>query len=300
MRKPFIFFTFLLLIPHMSFAAAGDILFRCTFEESGSTPADVVRNCGGNPGTMNNSSTLVTDGYNGRRALRYYYPNTGGEVIDLFSTPRLNKQEITVDYWEKFDVDPASSGIWNVKSIRPYVGSGSNDYMAAIMSLHNGAQFYQSSWGGTGTLTTTSEVASVSTSSGYCLGSGTSYTCPSGRMELRWKPSWGTTWHNIRIYIKVPSNNTSADGQTTVWIDGKQIYSLTNLARSSLWSSTWVPYTTHINFHPSDDFFQGISGTRFSFHHFYDDITVYEGYIPPTNNGIATTPTLSAPTYSLN
>lgn len=300
MKKTFGFLSLFLIIPLTGSAATGDVLFNCTFDGAGSTPAQVVANCGGSGGTMNNSSTIVTGGHDGKKALSYYYPNTGREIVDLFTSPALNKQEITVDYWEKFDVDPSQSGIWNVKSIRPYVGSGGNDYMAAIMSLHNGAQFYQSTWGGTGLLTTTADVASVNLGSEFCKGSGTSYTCPLGRMELKWKPSWGTDWHNVRVYIKVPSSASSSDGLTTVWIDGKLIYKLTNLSPSSLWSSNWRPYTTYITFHPSDDFFQGVSGTKFPFHHFYDDITIYEGYVPPTSNGTALAPTLATPSYTLN
>ncbi|MDD2321348.1 MAG: hypothetical protein PHO83_14990 [Geobacteraceae bacterium] len=279
----------ILFIPCISHAATGDVLFNCTFDGAGSSPSQVVANCGGNGGSMDNSATIVTGGHDGRKAVSYYYPNGGSEVINAFKTPALNKQELTVEYWEKFDVDPKSSGLMNVKSIRSYVGPNSGDYMAAIMSAHNNGAWYQSTWAtGSGTLTTTSSVTGVVNSSSYCTGSGTSYTCNSGRLELSWTPGWGTSWHKVRVYMKVPSNSSTADGITKVWIDDKLIYTLSNIKSNS----TWYPYTTYILFHPSDDFFQGIAGTKFAFHHLYDDITVYEGYVPPSTSG---TTNLAAP-----
>jgi hypothetical protein len=274
----------ILFIPSMSHAATGDVLFNCTFDGAGSTPSQVVANCGGSSdGSMNNSSAIVTGGHDGGKAISYYYPNNGAEVIDAFQTPTFNKQELTVEYWEKFDVDPKSSGIMNVKSMRPYVGSNSSDYMAAIISAHNNGAWYQSTWaGGSGTLTTTSNATNVVIdSSAYCTGSGTNYNCNNGRLELSWTSGWGTSWHKVRVYMKVPSSSSTTDGVTKLWIDDNLIYTLTNIKGNS----TWAPYTTYILFHPSDDFFQGITGNKFTFHHLYDDIKVYEGYVPPSTSG---------------
>jgi len=280
----------LLFIQTISNAATGDVLFNCTFDGAGSTPAAVVANSGGYGGSMNNSATIVTGGHDGGKAVSYYYPNGGSEIIDAFQTPNFNKQELTVEYWEKFDVDPKSSGIMNVKSIRAYVGPNSSDYMAAIMSAHNNGAWYQSTWAsGSGTLTTTSSVTGVvNDPSAYCTGSGTNYTCNNGRLELSWTPGWGTSWHKVRVYMKVPSSSSAADGITKVWIDDNLIYTLSNIKGNS----TWYPYTTYILFHPSDDFFQGGSGTKFAFHHLYDDITVYEGYVPPKASTVSV---ISAP-----
>jgi len=160
------------------------VFFECTFDEAGSTAAAVVNGCGGSGNSMNNSATIVTGGHDGGRAVSYYYPNAGNEVVDNFDTPSFNKRELTVEYREKFDVNPTGSNIWNVKSIRPYVGGTSQDYMVAFMSLHNGGAWYQSAWGaGTGTLTTTSKVTGVVIDSGaYCTGSSSPYNCFNGRM----------------------------------------------------------------------------------------------------------------------
>lgn len=269
-----------LFLPCISYAATGDVLFNCTFDGPGTTPSQVVTNCGGNSdGSMDKSSAIVTGGHDGGKALSYYYPNAGAEVVNAFQTPTFNKQELTAVYWEKFDVDPSSSGIMNVKSIRPYVGPNAGDYMAAIMSAHNNGAWYQSSWAsGSGTLTTTSSVNNVVIDpSAYCTGSGNNYNCTNGRLELSWNPGWGTSWHKVRVYMKTPSNSSTADGITKVWIDDNLIYTLSNIKGNS----TWYPYTTYILFHPSDDFFQGVAGTKFAFHHLYDDITVYEGLVLP-------------------
>jgi len=268
-------------------AATGDVLFSCTFDGAGTLASEVVANCGGAGATMDTVASIVTGGHDGNKAVSYYYdnnPNDGHEIVRGFSTPTLNKQQITVDYWEKFDVPESVSGIWNVKSIRPYVGSGGNDYMAAIISRHNNGRWYQSTWG-TATLTTESGMVS-NVDDDNCSGTSSPYTC-TARLSFNYVPSWNTNWKHIRVYIKPPSSDSSADGEVILWLDGEKIYTLSNINKSSLWSTGWQPYTTWVLFHPSDAFFEDTVGEddwigqRVAFHHSYDDITIYEGYIPP-------------------
>lgn len=272
-------------------AATGDVLFKCTFDEAGATAGAVVTACGGNPGTMDSAAQIVSGGHDGGKAVSYYYPNNGGEIVNLFRTAPLNRQEITVDYWEKFDVDPSKSTIWNVKSIRPYIGTGGNDYFGALISLWSGGMLYQSPMGeGSALLTTTSKVTSVKLDqygTDYCSSTGTTseYICPHVHMALGWTSGLGTSWHRMTMYVKSPSGVNSADGAIKLWIDGTLIYSIVNMPPSSLWTAGWTPTIKTISFHPSDDFFTGGDATwaamRFPFHHLYDDITVYEGYFPP-------------------
>lgn len=276
MKRVFILLLLGVIGPRISYAATGDVVVNCTFDGAGSTPAQVVANCGMKSNGLG-SGTIVANGYDGKKAIKFYYPNNG-EVYDPFWTPNFNKPEVTVVYWERFDVDPGASGIWNVKSSRAYSNeAGGGDFIGGMMSLWTGEMFQQGNFG-SGTLTVTSAVTDVANWSGYCtLRSGSVWNCPNGRASVNWKPGFGTAWHKVRIHYKAPSSVSAADGVTTFWMDDNLVYTLTNITGLS----TWKPYISYMVFHPSDDFFQGISGAKFTFNHFYDDITIYEGYVPP-------------------
>ncbi len=253
------------------------VLWQCTFDEPGATAADVVAKSGATPYFKYSIPSIVTGGHDGRKAISWYYPNNGGEIGDGFTIYLTNKREITFVYWEKFDVDPSKSSIWNVKSTRAYTNN--DEYIGGLMSLWGGQMWQQGNFG-SGRLTTTPNASNVITDpAGYCPGPGPIYNCPNGRLSLNWSPGFGTSWHKIRIHYKVPSSVSAADGITTLWIDENLIYTLSNIAGTS----TWSPYIVFITVHPSDDFFQGgLPGNRFPFHHLYDDMTVYQGYVPPS------------------
>lgn len=274
MKRITVLLTLLLTLPLLANAATGDILFNCTFDEPGSTATQVVENCGASTGT-GLDGTIVAAGHDGGNAIEFYYPNTG-EVYDPFDVLNVNKSEITIVYWERFDVDPVNSTIWNVKSIRPYIGPSSSDYMGTIMSLHNNNGLYQSYWE-SADLTITDKVTYVASHTGYCSGSGYDYSCPN-RVETKWTPGWGTSWHKIRLYLRAPSSPTASDGKIELWIDDELMYTLTNVKGDP----NYYNYYTNIRFHPSDDFLHNVSGNTFPFHHSYDDITIFEGYVPPT------------------
>jgi len=288
--KKMVLLLSLLFMPCIGHAATGDVLFNCTFEGTGTTASQVVTACGAQQWTIDNSASIVAGaGHDGGRAISYYYPNAGNEVIDLFQINNINKNEVTIEYWEKFDVNPSNSNVWNVKSTRAYTNvNGGADFMGGMMSLWGGQMWQQGNFG-SATMTTTSYANNVVIDpAGYCTGSGTSYNCPNGRTSMNWSSGFGTSWHKVRIYYKVPASVSAADGITKVWIDDNLIYTLNNIKGTS----TWSPYISYITFHPSDDFF-ATSGTKFPFHHLYDDIKLYDGYVPPSTGG--GTLTLSAP-----
>lgn len=291
MKKIIGLLSLLFFMPCISNAATGDVLFNCKFDGAGSTPAQVWTGCGGSSsfGPLGLSSgSIVSGGHDGGKAISFYYPNstTPKELYDPMYTPSFNKTELTYTYWEKFDKDPSTSWVWNVKSSRAFLGSG---YMGGFVSAENHGEWMQTFWS-PATLTTTSNVTHVKTDadqSGYCgAGSGSVYPCNNGRLSLSWSPGFGTTWHKIRIYLKAPSSSSATDGKNMVWIDDNLIYTLSNIPRYSTWGAT----LTNISFHPSDDF---LSTGGFPFHHLYDDITVYEGFVPPSSTG---TQTLASPT----
>ena len=283
MKKIISLLSVLLFMPCVSQAATGDVLFKCNFDGAGSTAAQVWTGCGGS-GSFGylglSSGSIVSGGQDGGKAMSFYYPNTTtpNELYDPMSTPSFDKTELTYTYWEKFDVDPKSSWVWNVKSSRAYLGSGG--YMGGFVSAENNGNWMQTFWS-PAILTTTTKVTHVVTDadqSGYCgVGSNGVYPCNT-RLSLSWNPGFGTDWHKIRIYLKAPSSTTATDGKNMVWIDENLIYTLSNIPRYSTWGAVF----TNISFHPSDDF---LSSGGFPFHHLYDDITVYDGYVPPTSSG---------------
>jgi hypothetical protein len=291
-KKIFLF----LLFPSICLAATGDELLNCSFDGPGSTPVQVWTNCGGSStvGPLGlTSGTIVTGGHDGGKAIKFYYPNTGGELFDPFWSPVLNKREITVVYWEKYDVAPTVSDLWNVKSSRAYTSAST--YMAGMISRSDGGDWQQTAPGSSNTLTVTDAVTSVANWSGYCNNvSGDVWNCPEGRIKVSWAPGTGTSWHKIRYYLKAPSSSSATDGITMLWIDENLIYSETNIKGAPQAN----PYITGVSFHPSDDFYQGTNGTRVPFNHFYDNVTIYEGYVPPQNTVSVVPPQLGNPSYS--
>ena len=282
------------MLPKISSAATGDVLASCSFDEAGTTATQVLTSCGWyKDPTIDISASIVADGHDGGKAISYYYPNTfdrnnptDSEIVKVFAAPNFTqKSELTIEYWEKFDVPISVSGIWNVKSIRVYNG-GSGYYMGGMMSRWTDGQWQQGNFA-TGTLTTESGVSFVNTDAGYCtLINGNSYNCPNGRASIKWTNETGTNWYKVRVYLKAPSSAAAADGVTKVWINDNLIYTVNYISGTSSWS----PYITGINFHPSDDFFQGTSlawqSQRVTFHHLYDDIKIYDGYVPPTSSDV--------------
>lgn len=281
-----------------AYGATGDVLYTCTFE-SGTTPLNAVQACGGNAlTTINDVAQIVTSGHDGGKAISYYYPyTTGGSSTSIespFWTPSINKPDITVEYWEKFDVLESASHSWNIKSIRIYNGS---DFIGGMMSRWtSGDALGNSSWNEghlglspAGTLTIGS-VDYVNQNAGYCTATAAPsvFSCPNNQMALHLTPDAGTNWRKIRIYIKSPSTpGTTADGVVMVWVNDQLAYTLSNI----IGNATMTNLVTGMNFHPSDDYFLG--GTGPTYHHLYDDITVYDGYVPPIADTTAPTTTIS-------
>jgi len=297
----------LFFVPAVGQAATGDLLFNCTFDGSGSSVSSVVSACGANGFSDPNftHASVATGGHDGGKYVNWYYPNNGAEIDELFTIP-VGRPEITLVYWEKFDKNASVSGNWNVKSTRAYTNSaGSNAYIGAMMSRWGNGQWQQGVFY-SGTMTKSSAVTYVTGppdyANSYCTySSGNTYNCGNGSygaVSVLSSPSLrDTAWHKVRIYYKMPSSTTSSDGITTLWIDETQIYSITNMRGTPSGYTTWSNNITHITVHPSDDFFSS-AGDKTTFNHGFDDITVYEGYVPPSGTTTLSAPPLSQPSYA--
>ncbi len=258
------------------------VLWQCTFDESGATAADIVAKSGATPYFSSGTTSIIAGGHDGRKAISWYYSNSGNETGDIFAINIAKKQEITFVYWEKFDVASSASSIWNVKSIRVFNDQAGQNFLGGIMSRW-GAGFWQQGNFGSAKLATTPLVITVNTTPDYCPGSGHSFTCnpptPPGRTALNWAIGSDTSWYKIRIYMKAPSSDNAADGVTKVWINEGLMYTLSEMTPDL--RSQHYPYFTSITVHPSDDFLQAVGGNRFPFHHLYDDMILYEGLVLP-------------------
>ena len=92
----------------------------------------------------------------------------------------------------------------------------------------------------------------------------------------------------MRHYVKAPSSGQS-DGEVKTWVDGKLIYSVTG---ANLHSANYGGATiTHITVAPVDE-----SATPHE--HWYDNITIYEGYVPPGDTPVTPSPGLTGVTTS--
>ena len=286
-KQFFIFSLFMLLAASQGFAATGQELFNCTFKD-GTSVAESVSGCGAKDFYDSNfphARLVASGGHDGGRYLSYNYPNAGYEVGDYFNIP-VNRKEITLVYWEKYDVGDRVSNNWNCKGTRAYTNAdGGGAFIGAIMSRWGAASWQQGVFY-SANMTTTSAVTSVIGGSSYCTATGTNtYKCGGdgvyGAAAVNWA-GFGTAWHKIRAYYKMPTTKTSNDGLTTVWIDEKPLYYLTGIGGPPPNYTTvpWTDYITHVRVHPSDDFFEQ-ANDKVAFNHGYDDIVIYEGYVPP-------------------
>lgn len=258
----------MLLMPCLSYSATGDTLATSLITtDPGSSGTRVVvtgTGCYGNTGTC-----VKMDCTTGNCS--------GG---DLWTVDIADTAEVTIDWYERYSVWPLTWSNGGCKSIRPYHGGGSNDYMAAFISYHSDHNyqngFYLSTWT-SATVTFTDFVTSYNNYD--CTGTGTggakSVTCTT-RVGFAWTTDGGTTagmgtaWRHMREYIKMPASYSSNDGEWKIWVDGNLIASASSINMVDTGGLT----TTHVNFAPVDE-----SSTAHE--HWYDNITIYEGYVPP-------------------
>ncbi len=243
-------------------ATAATVLFKCDFEGTGK-PSQVWENAGGwSDGQIDGVASIVSGGYNGGKCIKKSAPSWG--TLELSG---LNASPITVVYYEKFDKWPIAGA--NIKGIRPFYDNDATLYFSTSICAHFDTAWYSSYWQ-SATLTPTSKINWLQEDSNYCTknGNGT-YNCPN-RLRFTWTPGFGTEWRKVRMYIKVPSSDSAYDGETKLWIDEQLVYTLSNIKKDPGGTNR----ITSIRFFPSDE-------ANTSYGHYYDDITVYAGYVPP-------------------
>ena len=192
---------------------------------------------------------------------------------DAWGLDIIDSREVTVEWYERYNIWPMTWTLGGNKSIRPFWGPGSSDYMHGLISFYGGNEMYTSALD-TGIVTPGENVEIWTTPphSDSCadLGNGT-YDCDvPNHVKLTWE-GMGTNWRKMKMYIKLPSSNSATDGENKLWIDDELIYSIIDVSRSTLGSD---PKVTRFTFAPVDE-------CQEAHEHWYDEITVYEGYVPP-------------------
>lgn len=251
-----------------SLGQAQQVLFQCNFDGTGVSASDRWVACGGiTSDGFRAKGKLVSTGW-GQGALMLKDDGWAPIEADIVDT-----KEVTITYRERFDKWPLTGA--NTKSIRPYYGTGGADYVAAVIGAWFDEGWYQSAWL-SATLIPTSKVTDVDTRPDFCKDNrdGT-YDCRGadgvGRLAIRWTPGYGTDWHLIRMYIKMPTNDNTADGLVRIWIDEELLYTLRDIKKFPGGSSN----VTSMHFFPSDD-------AKVSYGHYLDEIKVYAGEVPPS------------------
>lgn len=211
-----------------------------------------------------------------------------------------NLKEVTVVWWERYSVWPLTWDTGGCKSIRQYNGDG--NYFGALISFWNSGFFgnqndmYVAVWvNATVWLNSTVGSARIEEASGdgWMVPQGDDVYLAPARLAWNWE-GMGTQWRKMRYWIKMPTSLTSADAEQKLWIDNELHFHLYNATLKNA-SGTTVPFVTSIRFAPVDE-----SATPHE--HWYDEITIYEGYVPPDGEPLPDpdpedpeTPTTSGP-----
>ncbi len=255
---------------------AQEVLFKCDFNGNG-TFQEQWEGAGGT--TFENSrarGSIVDGGVNNSKCLKL---DISSSVIASFSA-YVNSDPVTIVYWERFDKYPIADA--NIKGVRPYYGPNGGDYMAATMSQHFNDKFYISTWR-EAKVFTGANVTAIQKDENYCENIGVdTYRCDNGRVRINWEPGFKTNWTKVRLYINLPSSPETNDGEIKAWLNEELTLTVTEI----LGKADIGQNTTSILFAPSD-------AASESYNHFYDEVTIYQGYVPPEPVGENEPPTIS-------
>jgi hypothetical protein len=263
-----LFFTF-----NNSLADTGDVLFsgcqeNCSdgYAGSGNGWTRTIQNSG----CVSGECLKLDASYNSGN--RY-----GGGSTRITVSSINGHDEVTIVYYVKLNPGSRSLSNGNVKGVRLYHGSSA--YIFSTMDAHFSYDHYQSVTNAL-TLQGTDLLTKVKQNSSYCssLGNNT-YSCPV-RYDLQFRTKDGSNgypsgkWRKVRYWVKMPSSANSSDGESMLWVDEELIYRTYNVRRRSEGGNTF----TSMTFFPSCE-----AGEPFE--HWLDEMTIYEGYVPPDGSG---------------
>jgi len=196
--------------------------------------------------------------------------------------------EITLVYWQKYTAwPPATHG--GCKTVRLYSSAGdddnywnfNNNFPGPYKEFDGGLDGYSDPYNAPGASSGTfmlGEGVHGDPNRG-CQISGSSTVCsyPEDSVKLYTNSdyiNWGNgKWKEIRLYLKLPSTDSmdgQGDGQQTLWVDGRMVFSIENVKESVMGGADW----NRIKWFPIEEASQ-------PFQMYWDEMVAYEGYMPP-------------------
>jgi len=280
------------LVCTQSHAAQGNLLFQCGFDGAGSNPSEVWHNCDPtNTNTPTGTSdwvSIVDQGCVSGKCYKLSATTTYGTYIEPWFPMTFNfpgtATEITTEFYEKFSKNAISGS--NIKSARQiHTSNGLEDpYIFAAISAHSVWSGGTDLWQIVGEWTNATATKYSSKVNGWlCDNGGETNTCIS-KNSLHWKTTHlGTTWKKYRWYLKMPTNSSTSDGELWCWINDELMFKVTKIQNSGMavrdiLRLTWEP----------------VLGTKESVDHYYDEIRIWEGFVPPTGFPTGDIPTDSS------
>jgi hypothetical protein len=275
MRKPISLLVLILLssvlIPSQSFAATGDVIFSgcgSTCSDSYAGSANGWRRTVEKSGCVSGECLKLDASWNGARY------GAGSTRITVGSVN--GHDEITIVYYVKLNPGNRSLKDANIKGVRLYTSSSA--YIFSTNDGHFSFDQYQS-YTSALTMESLGGLAGVKQNSSYCRNNGDStYNCPV-RYDIQFKTKDGKegypsgVWRKVRYWVKLPSSASSRGGESKLWIDEEPIMHTYNVRGASDARGTFSSMT----FYPSSE-----AGTKFE--HWLDEMTIYEGYVPPSGD----------------
>lgn len=198
--------------------------------------------------------------------------------------PGDGASEITMVWHERYSVWPLEWSVGGCKSMRPYNGSGSQEYIFGLISFYNGNRMYINKGDSTWIDFNPDVVTTFGDRTGHCTPpeGETDFYCDSASSWI-WE-GMGTSWRKMRIWIKMPTDYTSADGEAKFWVDGNLHWHFYDLDMYDKGTTNII----NVLFAPVDE-----SATPHE--HWYDEITIYEGYVPPDDSSVESSEPLEPP-----
>jgi hypothetical protein len=266
-----------------SFAATGDILYQNCTTAGGCTGAG---SAGGWTRTVETSGCYTGSCLKLVGTVNPYNTSIyGAGSTSLPASGVAGKTEITISQWVKYDEDVNSISSGNMKLDRAYTG-GNLDFYATSITPSFGKDFYMGAMKGT-MINKASWFDMVESSdnrdypanngdgtydvNGYIKGSITS-----GGPQAP-----GTKWVRVTKYLRLPTTSGGNNGAVKVWIGDDLLFELTDAGYSTQYAGGTT--FTSLNFFPSSE-----AGEPFE--HWGDEMIVYEGYVPPSDNGASVPP----------
>lgn len=286
-----IFFAFSLLLPLSVSAESNNVLFSCDFDSGTGDELDrwqdAAKKYNLDYSTKSYSDRdLVQEGVDESYCARSDSSDGHAYTPITIRFKDNYPSEVTINYWEKINVTGGDGDLpvagANIKSLRVYNNSDPSKYELGSILSHHFDKYFYTGVGGVSTLDFGDIVYDRKNYSSYYAeenDDGTYTAIGNGEddrsnVSVKMKP-WveNNAWYNLRVYIKFPTDDTTYDGEYAIWLNDDIIFRATNLKIREGQDTS----IRGIRFLPDQ---RGDEG----FYQYLDEVTVYDGYVPPDSD----------------